>query len=377
MASAAASTNVRLSVFVRKVGGGGAQRVMLRLANGLTARGYDVDLVVLNTEGDFEREIDPRVRIVPLEASRLAFCIPSLARYLQQIQPVSMIATEPASNVCLAIAGRLSGTSTRIILREGLFPSAALREDADRSTRLALRAARHVYPLADAIVPIASELRDDLAILIRMPPEALRLIAVNPVVTPELLAAAQEKPAHPWFEDGGPPVVLGVGRLESQKDFETLIRAFARVRNRRVCRLVILGEGLERRRLEVLVHRLGLTSDVSLPGFDPSPFAAMARCGTFVLSSRYEGLPNALIEALACGAPVVSTACPSGPRDILENGRLAPLVPVGDVAAMADAIDAVLDAPPSRRRQQEIGNRYTVERSVDLYLPVLLGHDDD
>ena len=349
---------------------------MVRLANGLSRRGCSVDLVTLGSAGDFSHEIEAGVRIVRLHVARLAFCIPALARYLRRARPLAILSTEPASNVCVTIAARMSGTATRIILREGLFPSLALREDPHLSTRLALRAARYVYPLAHAVIPIARELRDDLANLTSLSADDMHLIPVNPVVTPDLLAAAEARPSHPWFEDGGEPVILGVGRLEPQKDFETLIRAVAKVRERRPCRLVILGEGRERRRLEALAHDLGLVDQVSLPGFDPSPYAAMGRCGVFVLSSRYEGLPNALIEALACGAPVVSTACPSGPRDILEDGDLGPLTPPGDAGALADAIALVLDHPPVRQRQREIGGRYTVDHSVDLYLPVLLGRHD-
>src|SRR5262249_54469789 len=149
-----------------------------------------------------------------------------------------------------------------------------------------------------------------------------------------------------WFAAGSPPVVLGVGRLALQKDFSTLIKAFAHVRSRAPARLLILGDGEKRVELEVLVKELGLTADVCLLGYVDNPFAYMRRCAAFVLSSEYEGLPNSLIEAMACGAPVISTDCPCGPAEILDGGRYGLLVPVGDVEAMAAAISATLQKTP-------------------------------
>src|SRR5262249_37227290 len=148
--------------------------------------------------------------------------------------------------------------------------------------------------------------------------------------------------SHPWFAPGSLPVILGVGRLTWQKDFPTLIKAFALVRSRQPARLLILGEGEKRLELETIVKELGLAADVCLPGYVDNPFAYMHRCSAFVLSSASEGLPNSLIEAMACGAPVISTDCASGTAEILENGRYGPLVPVGDVEAMATAISATL-----------------------------------
>jgi len=170
---------------------------------------------------------------------------------------------------------------------------------------------------------------------------------------------------------------LGVGRLDPQKDFPTLIRAFARVRAQRPARLIVLGaEGHERHskyvaELKALPARLGIADDVDLPGFRHNPFAFMSRAAVFVLSSIYEGLGNVLIEALACGTPVVSTDCPSGPAEILEGGRFGALVPVGDDAAMAAAIAATLDRPPAAATLRERARMFSVERAVDRYLDLM------
>jgi len=197
-------------------------------------------------------------------------------------------------------------------------------------------------------------------------------VIYNPVVSPELYEKADAPLEHPWFRSNQPPVILGVGRHYPQKGFDTLLRAFARVRQETPARLVILGEGPERPNLERLASELGVAADVDMPGFDPNPFRYMKRAGVFVLSSRYEGLPNVLIQAMACGCPVVSTDCPNGPAEILDGGRYGALVPVDDVEAMARAIvrallGQVAPAPADWLEQ------FRVEVVAEQYLRVMLG----
>jgi glycosyltransferase involved in cell wall biosynthesis len=168
-------------------------------------------------------------------------------------------------------------------------------------------------------------------------------------------------------------VIVAVGRLAAQKDFATLLRAFARVRERRPARLLILGEGRLRPALEALVAELGLGAAAAMPGYAENPFSALARADLYVMSSRYEGLPGALIQALACGCRVVSTDCPSGPAEILDHGRFGQLVPVGDAAALAEAMLAELDAPPDPERQRARAAQFSVPRAVDAYLDLLRG----
>jgi glycosyltransferase involved in cell wall biosynthesis len=187
------------------------------------------------------------------------------------------------------------------------------------------------------------------------------------VITADLTRAAAHAPGHPWFADGGPPVVLGVGRLTRQKDFESLVRAFAQVRQHRPARLLILGEGEERSALEALVRELGLESDVALPGFQAGAQACMTRAAVFVLSSAWEGLPTVLIEALAAGTTVVATDCPSGPREILRGGELGRLVPPGDVEALARGILAALGGTARRVPLTEL-REFTQEFAAEAYL---------
>jgi glycosyltransferase involved in cell wall biosynthesis len=195
----------------------------------------------------------------------------------------------------------------------------------------------------------------------------------NPVITPELDWLADEPCRHPWLQPGQPPVIIGAGRFQRQKDFPTLLRAFSLLRGSRPCRLVLLGEGGGQRKLEGLISELGLTSDVDLPGFQANPYPFLARADLFVLSSVWEGSPNVLTEAMALGTPVVSTDCPSGPRELLDGGKYGPLVPVGDVEALAAAMANTLDDHlPSEILKQAVAE-YNQSASARRYLEALGG----
>ncbi len=193
----------------------------------------------------------------------------------------------------------------------------------------------------------------------------------NPVLTPRLLELARQPAPHPWFNNPDIPVILGVGRLTVQKDFSTLIRAFARLRSTRPCRLIILGDGRQEAKLLALAKELEISDDLQLPGFSDNPYAYMVNAALFVLSSRWEGSPNVLTEAMALGTPVVSTNCPSGPDEILDGGRYGPLVPVGDWQALAQAMLQVLNHPPSSDSLRDAVREYEVETSATHYLKIL------
>jgi glycosyltransferase involved in cell wall biosynthesis len=238
-----------------------------------------------------------------------------------------------------------------------------------RRHRLLPRLAKRFYPWADGIAAVSRGAADDLTGAVGLAPNRIHVIH-NPIVTPELRDLAAAPLDHPWFEPGEPPVLLAVGRLSPQKDFGTLIRAVSLVAPRRPVRLLILGEGRERADLETLVGDLGLGGVVDLPGWVPNPYPYMVRAGAFVLSSRWEGLPSVLIEALFCGPPVIATDCPSGPQEILEGGRHGLLVPVGDVDALARGIESALAGDVSRPTAAS-WHPYEQESVVTRYLEVL------
>jgi glycosyltransferase involved in cell wall biosynthesis len=361
----------RLAIFVPGLYGGGAERAMLKLARGIVMRGYAVDLVLARVEGPYLAEVPESVRLVDLKARRVLTSLPALVRYLRREQPAALLSVLHA-NVVALWARRLAGVPTRVVVSERNTLSYEARHYAsDLRMRLAPQLNRRFYPWADAIVAVSKGVADDLAQVARIPRECIRVI-YNPIVTPELREKAQAPLEHPWFVPGEPPVILATGRLSAQKDFPTLIQAFARVRQTRPARLLILGEGEERPALEAQAKQLGLERDVSLPGFVVNPYPYMAWAGVFVLSSRWEGLPSVLIEALYCGAPAISTDCPSGPREILADGKYGQLVPVGDVNALARAIGAALDGK-TPRPPHESWWPFQLEVVVSEYIDTLLG----
>jgi glycosyltransferase involved in cell wall biosynthesis len=193
----------------------------------------------------------------------------------------------------------------------------------------------------------------------------------NPIDLEAFARLAREPAAHPWLQAKETPVILSVGRLVRAKDYPTLIRAFALVRKRQECRLIVLGEGRQRPRLESLIRRLGLADSVDLPGFAPNPFAYMARADLLALSSIFEGNPNVLVEAMAVGTPCVATDCRSGPRETLAGGRYGPLVPTGDARALAQALLATLAHPPEPALLAEAIGRFDRDRAVAAYLHAL------
>ena len=366
-----AGEKMKLALFLPSLRGGGAERVMVNLARGFVERGLQVDLVLARAEGPYLSQVPKEVRVVDLGARRVLLSLPGLVRYLRQERPQAMLSTLNHANIIALWAKKLAHVPTRLVVREANTVSMEATNVATLKGKLMPHLIRIFYPWADAIVANSRGVAEDLMKLTGLPPDNIKVI-YNPVVTPELFVKAEEPLDHPWFGPGEPPVILGVGRLTKQKDFPTLIRTFALVRKERPARLMILGEGEERPNLEALVRELGLEEDVALPGFVENPYKYMKRAAVFVLSSRWEGLPNALIEALALGAPVVATDCHGGSKEILEGGKWGRLVPVGDVEALADAIvDILSNSELHGETREQILQRFGTDYIVTEYLKVM------
>lgn len=357
-----------VACFIPDLFDGGAQRAAVKLAGGLAARGLDVDLVLLDAGGPHRQSLDARVRVVELSARRVALSAVPLARYLARERPDALVSFLTHANIAAVAARSLSRTDVRLALVEQNTLT-AVRSELRRDGWLPALA-RRAYTRADAVVAVSEGVAHDLVHALGLPPAKVSVIH-NPVVDEGLRRAAQRPADHPWFEDASPNVFLAVGRLTPQKDFPTLIEAFRMLRESQQARLMILGEGEERARLEALVASKGLTAEVSLPGYVENPYAYMSRAAAFVLSSRWEGLPTVLVEALGCGCPVVATDCPSGPREILRDGEYGALVPVGDAAALCEAMGRVLVTRPNAASLEERAAAYSVERAVSQYLELL------
>lgn len=363
----------RIAVFLPSLHGGGAERVMVTLANGFAARGYRVDLVLAAAQGPYLQDVSPQVRIVDLAAGRVIKALWPLARYLRRERPVALLSAMNHANVVAVLAHRLARVPCRLVVSEHTNLSTEVARVQGLAARAVYALVPRLYPKADAVVAVSRDAAQDLERFAHLPAGSVQAI-YNPFDLDRIGRLAAEAPPHPWLQAGeSRPVVVAVGRLNEAKDFPTLLRAFAAMRGRHRARLMILGEGELRPELEALAQSLGLgADDVQMPGFVRNPFAYLARAALFVLSSRWEGLPGVLVEAMACGVPVVSTDCPSGPREILEGGRWGRLVPVGDVAALAQAMEEVLTTPRQALPDVRMRARdFDQARAIDAYLQVL------
>ncbi len=365
----------RLTVFASFSGQGGVERMLVHLIQGFCDQGYAVDLLLVRSESAHLKELPDAVRCIPLGPSHSLLAAFALARWLRREQPEVLLAVKDRAGRAAVIARALARGKTRLVLRLGTNLSAALRGASPIRRWLRLLPIRLLYAGIDQILAVSEGVAEDTALLTRLPRARIRVIR-NPVITPRLQRLAAEPCSHPWLHAKRSfAVIIGAGRLQRQKDFPTLLRAFAQLRRERDCRLLILGEGRLRAELESLARsldlKLGPNGDLHLPGFQPNLYAWFARADLFVLSSAWEGSPNVLTEALALGIPSVATDCPSGPREILADGRYGPLVPVGDSRALASAMRQTLDAPlPASTLKQAVAD-YTQAASASAYLTAM------
>lgn len=358
----------RIAFFLPNLYGGGAERVAINLLKGLLDQELSLDLVLAKAEGPYLKEVPSSVRVIDLDETGVMRAVLPLAKYLQQYQPYALIAHLAHANVAAVLAKQLSRTSTRVVLVEHDNISAG--KPKVLKGRLIPLFMKFLYPCAEAIVSVSQGIKQDLHTQINLAEGKVRTI-YNPVVDGTLMEKASATLNHPWFQPGSPPVFLGVGRLTEQKDFLTLIQAFAQLRQQKFARLIILGEGEDRSQLEAEIRRLELMEDIALPGFIDNPYAYMHRASAFVLSSRWEALPTVLIEAMACGCPVISTDCPFGPQEILEGGKNGALVPVGNVSALAKSMLNALEFPQHRELLTHRASDFSFELSVRNYLSLL------
>ncbi|MCF7990182.1 MAG: glycosyltransferase [Thiohalocapsa sp.] len=369
-----------IAVFASFSGTGGVERMLVSLMRGFVDRGRRVDLLLAGSSSPHLAALPESVRRIDLGTRHTLAAAPALARYLRRHRPGALLAAKDRAGRAAVIARGLSGTDTRIVLRLGTTLSAAMAQRGAPQRWLRYLPIRRLYPGIERIIAVSDGVAEDTARIARIPRSRIVVIR-NPVITPELLADAALPCPHGWLEGErgkrAVPVLVAAGRFQRQKDFPTLLRALARLRASRDCRLLLLGDGGGRERLQALARTLGIADAVNMPGFQPHPAAYLARADLFVLSSAWEGSPNVLTEALALGTPAVSTDCPSGPGEILDGGRFGPLVPVGDAAALAQAMAATLSSPLPPEVLGAAVADYTRANSAARYLAELEAEAQD
>lgn len=348
--------------------GGGAERVMAILANELVQRGFPVDLLLVRAEGDYLSQLSPAVRVVPLGSTRIATSVWPLARYLRRTRPQCLLSTLTAVNLAAVAAHRLARSPARLLLREATTLSVAIPGASSR-LKILPWLVRRGYPAADRIVAVSKGVAGDLETSLGLPGDRIEVI-YNPIIDQELPRLAGQAAPHPWLSDPSQPLVLGVGRLTRAKNYALLLHAFALLRKQVPARLLILGEGEERESLGQLARRLEVEPWVAMPGFEANPFAYMAKASAFAMSSAWEGLPGVLIQALACGCPVVSTDCPHGPREVLDDGRIGRLVPVDDPAALSAGLVAAIRGELQPAEPDWLA-QFSTATVIDRYLHVM------
>ncbi|MGI9284090.1 MAG: glycosyltransferase [Pseudomonadales bacterium] len=401
--------STRIAFLLPNLGGGGVQKNTLTIAKGLHAQGYQIDLVLCSDEGPLRSQIPEQFRIKRLtqknpllgriimlragqdywpallrpallarRPSKTLGYLPALIDYLRQDQPAALLSATLHLNIEAVLARSIAKTNTRVVVTQSSQFSEWYQDSREWRRRFTIPLAKKAYQDADQIVCVSQGVADDLAEKLAINANKINTI-YNPVVTPELLTGMQQTVDHPWFDTGKPPVILSVGRPGQQKDFSTLLKAFAQVRQQHNVRLVILGETgdpnkKQRRKNEMdqLMQQLNISEFVDFHGFVQNPYSYMANAAVFVLASHYEGFGNVIAEALACGCPVISSDCPSGPAEILQNGACGKLVPISDAGAMAVAISATLNEKIDSDAPQRRAEDFLLEPIARDYAHVLL-----
>lgn len=360
----------RVALVFATSGHSGVDRVVANLLPIFGRSGHRFDLFVIRGHGPYPRSLPDNVRLWRLPIAHRNLVPLFLVPYLRWVRPAVLLTAGHPLNRAAIFSRMLARVDTRIVLRFGMSMEGKVSRQGSRGHRRFTASVARWYSHAKCIITPSRGVADGIRSALGPHGPDPRVIA-NPLVDARLFALASQPLDDPWCGAGGPPVILAAGSLEPRKDFATLVRAFARLQRQHDARLVILGSGSERDRLMDLAAELGVDTAVRLPGFDANPYRWMARATVFALSSRHEGSGAVLVEALACGTPVVATDCPSGPGEILGQGRFGALVPVGDEAALAEAISAMLLEPTSPTLMQEAIEPYRVERSAAEYLTAL------
>ncbi len=335
----------------------------IHLADAFVKRGYEVDLVVMNNKGEHATEIPKGVRVVDLAKRKVKTALPALISYFRKVKPDVICSAKDYINVIVIIAKKVSMIDGKLIVSSRVH----LSEQAKRhqSSKKIKKWVARTYRFADEVVGVSTGVAEDIGNIAKL--KNVHIIH-NPVVTDELKWQMKGVVEHRFFQEEDSKVFITVGRLHEQKDYPTLIEAFAYVHSRDPkTRLIVVGDGEEREALKQLVRNKGVEAFVDFIGFQSNPYAYIKQADVFVLSSLYEGFGNVIVEALATGTPVVSTDCPSGPSEILEKGIYGHVVPVGDAKELARGMESALIKPANPEKLIKRAAQFSVTVCADKY----------
>jgi len=364
-----------VSIFLPTLNFGGAEKTLIELANGIQRHDRRVHLLTMSAGGPLRDSVAPGVEIVDLACTTFRKAVPALSRYYDKVRPELVLTSLYATGLAAIAARAMSRYKPAVVVgAHNSLRAKVARPDNRKDKYFLLPLCLLLIPRADGLVAVSNGVANELRQMLKLPQDKVRVI-YNPVISPQLIAQSGASVEHPWLVDSVArpfKTLISVGRLVEQKAFDVLLKAFARVRHHEDCRLLLVGDGPLRGELEMLAERLGVRAFVDFVGLQENPYKFISRADLFVLSSRWEGLANVLIEALACGCAVVATNCNYGPNEILQGGRYGPLVQVDDpdalAAAIVESLGASLSGPGDKVARRARALDFSVETAVAQYV---------
>ncbi|WP_281658670.1 glycosyltransferase [Halobacillus sp. Cin3] len=363
----------KIGLFLPSLDGGGAEKIMLNISREMANTGMDVDLIVAKNHGAYINHVPHNVNLIDLKCNRMLKSFFKLFKYIKKHRPTAVLTTLESASLIGILANLLTGKKTKLWVRVPNYLSIHATNSDKRIDKLRPTLARILYKHADGIIAISKGVAKDIANITKINLDDIKVV-YNPVSSPGLIKKGSEPTNHKWLEEKSKPVVLAVGRLTKQKNFSLLIRAFKVVQESIEARLVIIGDGEERSKLEDLINNLEISNAVDMPGFKDNPYSYMSKSDLFVLSSKWEGFGNVIVESLALGTPVVSTNCPSGPSEILNHGEYGTLV--NDYNTDTLAMEIIKNLKQDLYSKEELVKRslsFSSKEITEQYIKLMLG----
>jgi len=365
---------IKLAFFFPSFETGGAEKAALNLLKELSRERFDLSLVLAEKKGNCLKTLPADIAVVDLKSQGFVDLFLRLLKYFKRENPDIFVSVFPHFSLLAIIAKNFSGANAKIVIIEHSIFSRTAENVRTFFRRFVGRfifptLMRIFYSKAAKIISVSKDVANNIKEITNLS-DCIKVV-YNPIIENSIYNLAEEKIEHPWFKDSKTPVLLAVGRFAKAKDYPTLLYAFAKVQRKKHIKLVVLGDGYERENLEKLCHRLGIAGNVAFLGFQENPYKYIAKACIFALSSKQEGFPTVLIEAMALGLPVVSTDCGSGAKEVIESGRNGFLVPACNSDALSEAIIKLLESPSLREKFSLAGRvkakDFSVSRGVKEY----------